>query len=643
MGSAPEDQRLGAGLLQVVRLLPAVSLWGTAGLVALMALAAVLPVGFVLASGRLVGQAPAVVDAGLGSPEGTALLRTLAVVAAFYLGHQVVDQMSFVHGQNLGRRLDSLLRERTVAACMGPPGIAHLEDERNLDAVSLARNPSPGMFVPGGVVLGLGVMLPPRLAVLGSAVVVATFSPLLAAVLLLGCAISFAGLVRYFFVQVRAGLAGHGDLRRAMYFRDLAVTPPAAKEVRVFGLVEWLGDRYDAAWGEAMAPSWAQRRGSRAGVTVAIVAVGAIMGAGLAVVGLAGADGSLSLERVAVLVGAVRQTLTLYLDNEDLAVVYGAATVPALLSLHDRLGGSAHRGLAPAVRTVGGEGPLQPAVAGLPVHAVRFEGVEFAYPGTSRPVLSGFDLEIPAGQRLAVVGPNGAGKTTLIKLLTGLYTPTGGRITIDGTDLAGIDPAGWRRCVSVLFQDYVRYELTAADNVRFGAVHAVDPGDEAALGRAAQRAGAEEVLARLPLGWETVLSRSVDGGVGLSGGQWQRIALARALLALDAGARLLILDEPTANLDVRAEARVYSRLFDLIGGRATRPAVDGLPSAGGAPVTTVVVSHRFSTVRRADRIVVVEGGRVIEDGTHAELLAVDGRYATMFRLQAARFGPPDDA
>jgi ATP-binding cassette subfamily B protein len=620
-----------------------VSLAGTVGLVALMALATVLPVGFVLASGRLVGQAPAVVDAGLGSPVGVALLRTLAVVAALYLGNQVVDQMSFVHGQNLGRRLDSLLRERTVEACMGPPGIAHLEDERNLDAVSLARNPSPGMFVPGGVVLGLGVMLPPRLAVLGSALVVATFSPWLAALLLLGCAISFAGLVRYFFVQVKAGLAGHGDLRRAMYFRDLAVTPPAAKEIRVFGLVEWLGERYDAAWREAMAPSWAQRRGSRAGVTVAIVAVGAIMGAGLAAVGLAGAGGSLSLERVAVLVAAVRQTLTLYLDNEDLAVVYGSATVPALLSLHDRLGGSAHRGRAPAGRTLGADGPAQPAAAGLPVHAVRFEGVEFAYPGSSRPVLAGFDLEIPAGQRLAVVGPNGAGKTTLIKLLTGLYTPTGGRITVDGIDLADIDPAGWRHCVSVLFQDYVRYELTAADNVRFGAVHAVDPGDEGALGRAAQRAGAEEVVARLPLGWETVLSRSVEGGVGLSGGQWQRIALARALLALDAGARLLILDEPTANLDVRAEARVYSRLFDLIRAGATQPAVDGFPSAGGAPVTTVVVSHRFATVRRADRIVVVEGGRVIEDGNHADLLGLDGRYATMFRLQAARFGPSDDA
>ncbi len=642
MGSAPEDQRLGAGLLQVLRLLPAVSLTGTVGLLALMALAAVLPVGFVLASGHLVGLAPAVVDAGLGSPDGAALLRTLAVVSALYLGHQIVDQLSFVHGQNLGRRLDSLLRERTVEACMGPPGIAHLEEQRNLDAVSLARNPSPGMFVPGGVVLGLGVMLPPRLAVLGSALVVATFSPWLATLLLLGCAISFAGLVRYFFVQVKAGLAGHGDLRRAMYFRDLAVTPPAAKEVRVFGLVEWLGDRYDAAWREAMSPTWAQRRGSRASVTVAIVAVGGIMGAGLAAVGLAGADGSLSLERVAVLVVAVRQTLTLYLDQNDLAVVYGAATVPALLSLHERMGRSAHRVPAPAVGTVSGE-DAPPAVAGLPAQAVRFEGVEFTYPGASRPVLADFDLEIPAGQRLAVVGPNGAGKTTLIKLLTGLYTPTGGRITIDGTDLADIDPAGWRHCVSVLFQDYVRYELTAADNVRFGAVHAVEPGDEAALGRAAQRAGAEEVLARLPLGWDTVLSRSVEGGVGLSGGQWQRIALARALLALDTGARLLILDEPTANLDVRAEARVYSRLFDLTAARAFQPAVGRSPIGGEAPVTTVVVSHRFATVRRADRIVVVDGGRVIEDGNHADLLAVDGRYATMFRLQAARFGPPDDA
>ena len=602
----------------MIRLLPAVSPAGTVGLVVLMALAAVLPVAFVLASGRLVGQAPAVVGAGLDSPPGAALLRTLALAAALYLGHQLVDQMSFVHGQDLGRRVDSLLRERTVEASMGPPGIAHLEDQRNLDDVSLARNPSPGMFVPGAAVLGLGVMVPPRLAVLGSTVIVATFSPWLAALLLVGCAISFVGLVRYFFVQVKAGLAGHGDLRRALYFRDLAVSPSAAKEVRVFGLGEWLGDRYDAAWREAMSPSWAQRRGSRTSVTVAIVAVGLIMGAALAAVGLAGAEGQLSLERVAVLVGAVRQTLTLYLDDNDLSVVYGAATVPALLSLHERMGRSGTPTCAPVVRTESD---------GRPVHGVRFEGVEFAYPGSSRPVLAGFDLEIPAGQRLAVVGPNGAGKTTLVKLLTGLYRPTGGRITIDGIDLADLDPVEWRRCVSVLFQDYVRYELSAADNVRFGAVHAVGPGNEAALERAVQTAGAGEVLARLPQGWETVLSRSVDGGVGLSGGQWQRIALARALLALECGARLLVLDEPTANLDVRAEARVYGRLFELVG--------------ADAAVTTIVVSHRFSTVRRADRIVVVDNGQVIEDGTHAGLLAGDGRYAHMFRLQASRFGPDD--
>ena len=602
-----------------------------------MALAAVLPVAFVLASGRLVGQAPAVVGAGLDSPEGAALLRTLALAAALYLAHQLVDQMSFVHGQDLGRRLESLLRERTVEACMGPPEIAHLEDQRNLDSVSLARNPSPGMFVPGAAVLGLGVMVPPRLAVLGSAVIVGTFSPWLAALLLVGCAISFAGLVRYFFVQVKAGLAGHGDLRRALYFRDLATSPPAAKEVRVFGLVEWLRGRYDAAWREAMSPSWARRRGSRTSVTIAIVAVGLIMGAALAAVGLAGAEGRLSLERVAVLVAAIRQTLTLYLDDNDLAVVYGAATVPALLSLHERM----RQPSAPVLRTPSGAASEDPPLAGVPVQAVRFEGVEFAYPGSSRLVLAEFDLEIPAGQRLAVVGPNGAGKTTLIKLMTGLYRPTGGRITIDGIDLADLDPAGWRRCVSVLFQDYVRYELTAADNVRFGAVHAVGPGDEGALGRAIERAGASEVLAQLPQGWETVLSRSVDGGVGLSGGQWQRIALARALLAVDAGARLLVLDEPTANLDVRAEATVYGRLFELIGADgATGVGDEGRPDAG-TPVTTIVVSHRFSTVRRADRIVVVENGQVIEDGSHAELLAGNGRYATMFRLQASRFGGGD--
>ncbi|MDQ4069924.1 MAG: ATP-binding cassette domain-containing protein, partial [Actinomycetota bacterium] len=234
--------------------------------------------------------------------------------------------------------------------------------------------------------------------------------------------------------------------------------------------------------------------------------------------------------------------------------------------------------------------------------------------------LSGVTLELPAGQAIALVGPNGTGKTTLVKLLAGLYEPDRGRIVVDGTDLADLDLAAWRKRLAVIFQDFERYELPARDNVGFGALPLRD--DELALARAVRLAGASSIVDRLPAGLGTVLSRRYPGGADLSGGEWQKIALARALLAVQGGARVLVLDEPTANLDVRAEAELFDDLLEVT-----------------ASCTTVLVSHRFSTVRRADLIYVLEpGGRVVESGSHDELVALDGRYAELFSLQAARFG-----
>jgi ATP-binding cassette subfamily B protein len=189
---------------------------------------------------------------------------------------------------------------------------------------------------------------------------------------------------------------------------------------------------------------------------------------------------------------------------------------------------------------------------------------------------------------------------------------------IDGLDLRQIDAGAWQRRVSAIFQDFVHFALPARDNVAFGALEQAD--NQAALVEAARTAGALEMIEALPRGWDTVLSRQYPGGADLSGGQWQRLALSRALFAVSGGARVLILDEPTANLDVRAEVALYDRFLDITQG-----------------LTTILISHRFSTVRRADRIVVLEGGRVVEDGTHDALLAAGGRYARMFTLQAQRF------
>ncbi|MDT0343987.1 ABC transporter ATP-binding protein [Streptomyces litchfieldiae] len=237
-------------------------------------------------------------------------------------------------------------------------------------------------------------------------------------------------------------------------------------------------------------------------------------------------------------------------------------------------------------------------------------------------MLSGLDLEIRPGELLAVVGLNGAGKATLIKLLCGLYRPTGGAVTADGHDIALLRPENWRAHVAVAFQDFVRYPLSAGDNVALGQVAGpVPPGE---IEAAAREAGLDPVVARLPAGWDTPLSRTVSGGVDLSGGQWQQVVLARVLYAVRRGARILVLDEPTAHLDVRTEFEVFRRL----GERRT-----------GASV--VLISHRLSTVRGADRIVLLQDGRITESGTHDELVAAGGRaggrYAEMFAIQAARF------
>jgi ABC-type multidrug transport system fused ATPase/permease subunit len=251
---------------------------------------------------------------------------------------------------------------------------------------------------------------------------------------------------------------------------------------------------------------------------------------------------------------------------------------------------------------------------GTPAREIRFRGVAFAYPGSDRPVLDGFDLTVPAGSSLAIVGQNGAGKTTLAKLLCRLYDPQAGAIEVDGVDLRALDVDSWRARITAVFQDFVRFELPLRDNV----APAGAPDDTV---RASLAAAGAAGLADL----DTPLARGYPGGTDLSGGQWQRVALARALAAVQMGAGLVLLDEPTAQLDVRGEAEIFDRILT-----ATRS------------VTTILISHRFSTVRHADRICVLEHGRVVELGTHDELMALGGRYRTMFDLQARRFAAETD-
>jgi ABC-type multidrug transport system fused ATPase/permease subunit len=258
-------------------------------------------------------------------------------------------------------------------------------------------------------------------------------------------------------------------------------------------------------------------------------------------------------------------------------------------------------------------GPAFRGAERLPRREIRFRNVTFTYPSGSEPVLSGFDLTIPAGTSLAIVGQNGAGKTTLAKLLCRLYDPQEGSIEVDGIDLRTLDVNAWRARLTAVFQDFVRFELPLRDNV------APRGAPDDTIAAALDAAGAANLA---PL--DTILSRGYPGGTDLSGGQWQRVALARALCAVQLGAGVVLLDEPTAQLDVRGEAEIFERVLG-----ATRH------------TTTILVSHRFSTVRQADRICVLEQGRVVELGSHDELMAANGRYRTMFELQASRFEPTE--
>jgi ABC-type multidrug transport system fused ATPase/permease subunit len=249
----------------------------------------------------------------------------------------------------------------------------------------------------------------------------------------------------------------------------------------------------------------------------------------------------------------------------------------------------------------------------LPARDLRFRDLTFGYPTSPEPVLRDFDLTIPAGSSLAIVGQNGAGKTTLAKLLCRLYDPQSGAIEVDGIDLREFDLHSWRSRVTAVFQDFIRFELSLRDNVAPQGAP-----DDVVLAALSEAGGSD--LASL----DTVLARGYEGGTDLSGGQWQRVALARALCAVRVGAGVVLLDEPTAQLDVRGEAEIFDRIL-----AATRQC------------TTILISHRFSTVRQADRICVLEHGRVVELGTHDELMAHRGRYHTMFELQAQRFALGD--
>jgi ABC-type multidrug transport system fused ATPase/permease subunit len=563
-----------------------------------LVLRGVLPAAFAIAMGVLVGA----VERGgsLGAP--------LALVGAIFVVLQVVAPIHQALSANLGDRTAAWLYDRLAEACVRPPGIGHLEDPELTSDLTVARDFDLGMtgpplsismdFIASGMAEMTGGLV--------SAAILAAYT-WWAPVLLAGAWLLTHWLLRESAVwRDRNTDEVRGAQRDADYAYRLAVDPPASKELRLFGLVDWTIERFRARRTRLHELQYAATRLRERPVIGSLVIV---VAANLLVLGslaAAALDHRLGLGELVVFVQSAVGVSMIAFGGFSWALDGAAAPVAAVLRLEPamRVAGALTAGSAPA--------------RAMPAREIRFRDVTFGYPapaaGAAAPVLEHFDLTVPAGTSLAIVGQNGAGKTTLAKLLCRLHDPQSGAIEVDGVDLRELDVAAWRARVTAVFQDYLKLELPLRDNVAPGGA----PDD---VVRAALTAAGAADLAAL----DTILARGYDGGTELSGGQWQRVALARALAAVQLGAGVVLLDEPTAQLDVRGEAEIFERLL-----AATRSC------------TTILISHRFSTVRHADRICVLEHGRVVELGSHDELIARGGRYRTMFDLQAQRFTDPDD-
>jgi ABC-type multidrug transport system fused ATPase/permease subunit len=562
--------------------------WWTA-----LLLRGILPAVFSIAMGVLVAAVQ----------RGSSLAEPLALAGGIFVLLQIISPIHHAVSSNLGDRTAAWLYDRLTGACVRPPGMGHLEDPTLTADLTVARDFDLGMTGPP-LAISMDFIATGMIEMVGgiaSALVLARYT-WWAPILLAGAWLATHWLLRESAVwRDRNTDEVRSAQRDADYAYRLAVDPPASKELRLFGLTGWTIERFLAKRTRLHELQYAATRLREKPMIWCVLLVVAANILVFWSIAVSAAAGSISLGEAVVYVQTAIGVSLIAFGGFSWALDTASAPVAAVLRL---------------------EGAMQPAGElkfgdrkpdGKPAREIRLRDVTFAYPGGA-PVLDHFDLTIPAGSSLAIVGQNGAGKTTIAKLLCRLYDPQCGAIEIDGVDLRDLDLSSWRSRLTAVFQDFIRLELPLRDNVAPSGAP-----DETILA-ALESAGAKNLA-----GLDTILARGYDGGTDLSGGQWQRIALSRALAAVRSGAGVVLLDEPTAQLDVRGEAEIFDRVLS-----ATRHC------------TTILISHRFSTVRHADRICVLEHGRVIELGTHDELMALGGRYRTMFDVQAQRFNLPEE-
>jgi ABC-type multidrug transport system fused ATPase/permease subunit len=596
----PLPKRAERPALQFFSVLPKADAGLAAAWWTVLLLRGLLPTAFAIVMGALVAAVQ----------RGDSLAGPLTVAGIIFVTLQILPPVHTAIGMNLGDRTAAWLYDRLTEACVQPPGMGHLEDPALTSDLTAARDFDMGMtgpplnismdFIASGMTELIGGI--------ASAVILFAFAWWAPIVLAGAWAATHWFLLESAVWFDRNTPEVRSAQRHSDYAYRLAVDPPAAKELRLFGLAGWTIERFLA---HRTTLHRLQYEATRLREKPVLWSLLVVIGANVAVFwGLAAgvSAGRLSTGELVTYAQCAVGVALIAFGGFSWALDGAAAPVAAVLRLQ--------AAMAPKGALVSGT----KSASGLPAREIRFRNIGFAYPvspeavGERGRVLDQFDLVIPAGSSLAIVGQNGAGKTTLAKLLCRLYDPTSGAIEVDGADVRDLNLAEWRHSISAVFQDFIRFELPLRDNV---APHGA-PDD--VIRRALEKAGAA-TLASL----DTILSRAYEGGTDLSGGQWQRVALARALCSVEMGARVVVLDEPTAQLDVRGESEIFERIL-----AATREC------------TTILISHRFSTVRLADRICVLEQGHVIELGTHDELMALNGRYRTMFDLQAQRFGEEEE-
>ncbi|SDS34146.1 ABC transporter ATP-binding protein [Actinopolymorpha singaporensis] len=596
------------------------------GLVGLAALSAATSLAVTVLVGQVIGATPAFVA---GDPDHSSMPAFALLVAALVLVFTLDGVLTVVLSM-LSTRLtydvDVVIHRAITATMTASARIGHLESPAVEDESRRARGVGNRAIWVG--LVALAELVRSRLLAIGSAVVVgALFSWPVALGLLATTWLVEWWSARISGIEQVTWRAGTRTGREADYAYELGMGT-AAKELRVFGFAPWLKNRYVRDWRSAMVPLWRVRRAATLRTTAVYAAHLAVLAVAVWLLVRNVNAGLLGLTEVATVLAALLRLAMSANGTAAASMERATSSLRALQRLPKtaravRAGDTALEGGRPrrdAGETGPADVPFDPPRPRTGPPDVRLEDVWFRYPGSNVDVLRGLTLRLGAGEAIGLVGLNGAGKSTLVHLLAGAYRPTAGRVVVDGVDLADLDDqelAAWQRRLAPVTQEFLRLPLTAKENVTLA-----EPADAAPdrLVAVAATAAIDSAIADLPRGWDTVLDRSVTDGGELSGGQWQRLALARALYAVDAGAGLLVLDEPAAALDVRSEAELVDRYLRMATG-----------------VTSLLISHRFSVVRNADRICVLDKGVIAEQGTHAQLLATGGRYAQMFELQAARY------